>query len=52
MSVIIDRRLNPRDRAIKNRQKFIQRSREQIKKYQTEPIIWMFYRMQALRGSV
>jgi len=32
MSNIIDRRLNPRDKTIKNRQKFIQRSREQIKK--------------------
>jgi uncharacterized sporulation protein YeaH/YhbH (DUF444 family) len=31
MSNIIDRRLNPRDKTIKNRQKFIQRSREQIK---------------------
>ena len=32
MSNIIDRRLNPRDKTIKNRQKFVQRSREQIKK--------------------
>lgn len=32
MSTIIDRRLNPRDKTIKNRQKFIQRSRDQIKK--------------------
>ena len=32
MSTIIDRRLNPRDKTIKNRQKFIERSREQIKK--------------------
>ena len=32
MSNIIDRRLNPRDKTIKNRQKFIQRSKEQIKK--------------------
>ena len=32
MSTIIDRRLNPRDKTIRNRQKFIQRSREQIKK--------------------
>lgn len=32
MSNIIDRRLNPRDKTIKNRQKFIQRSRDQIKK--------------------
>jgi uncharacterized sporulation protein YeaH/YhbH (DUF444 family) len=31
MSNIVDRRLNPRDKTIKNRQKFIQRSREQIK---------------------
>jgi len=38
MSVIIDRRLNPRDKAIKNRQKFIQRSREQIKKYVRDAI--------------
>lgn len=32
MANIIDRRLNPRDKTIKNRQKFIQRSKEQIKK--------------------
>jgi uncharacterized sporulation protein YeaH/YhbH (DUF444 family) len=32
MANIIDRRLNPKDKTIKNRQKFIQRSREQIKK--------------------
>jgi len=32
MSNIIDRRLNPRDKSLKNRQKFIQRSREQIKR--------------------
>lgn len=32
MSNIIDRRLNPKDKQIKNRQKFIQRSREQIKR--------------------
>lgn len=32
MSTIIDRRLNPRDKTIKNRRKFIERSREQIKK--------------------
>lgn len=32
MSSIIDRRLNPKDRMIKNRQKFIERSKEQIKK--------------------
>jgi uncharacterized sporulation protein YeaH/YhbH (DUF444 family) len=31
MSNIIDRRLNPRDKTIKNRQKFIQRARDQIK---------------------
>jgi uncharacterized sporulation protein YeaH/YhbH (DUF444 family) len=38
MSTFIDRRLNPRDRSIKNRQKFIQRSREQIKKAVKESI--------------
>lgn len=32
MSTIIDRRLNPRDKSLKNRQKFIHRSREQIKR--------------------
>lgn len=32
MANIIDRRLNPRDKTIKNRQKFIERSREQIKR--------------------
>lgn len=32
MTSIIDRRLNPRDKTIKNRQKFIERSREQIKR--------------------
>jgi len=32
MTTIIDRRLNPRDKTIKNRQKFINRSREQIRK--------------------
>lgn len=32
MTNIIDRRLNPKDKTIKNRQKFIHRSREQIKK--------------------
>lgn len=31
MTNIIDRRLNPKDKALRNRQKFIQRSREQIK---------------------
>ncbi len=31
MSTIIDRRLNPRDKNVKNRQKFIERSRRQIK---------------------
>lgn len=31
MSTIIDRRLNPRDKTIKNRQRFIQRSKDQIK---------------------
>lgn len=38
MANIIDRRLNPRDKTIKNRQKFIQRSREQIKKAVKEHI--------------
>lgn len=38
MTVIIDRRLNPRDKTIKNRQKFIERSREQIKKSVREAI--------------
>lgn len=38
MTVIIDRRLNPRDKTIKNRQKFINRSREQIKKSVREAI--------------
>lgn len=38
MSTIIDRRLNPRDKTIKNRQKFIQRSRDQIKKAVKEAI--------------
>ena len=32
MATIIDRRLNPRDKTIKNRQKFIERTRDQIKK--------------------
>jgi len=32
MSNIVDRRLNPRDKTIKNRQKFIQRSHAEIKK--------------------
>jgi len=32
MANIIDRRLNPKDKQIKNRQKFIQRSKEQIRK--------------------
>lgn len=32
MTNIIDRRLNPRDKTIKNRQKFIERSKQQIKK--------------------
>lgn len=31
MSTIIDRRLNPRDKTIKNRQRFIERSKAQIK---------------------
>lgn len=38
MSTFIDRRLNPRDKTIKNRQKFIQRSKEQIKKAVREVI--------------
>lgn len=38
MANIIDRRLNPRDKTIKNRQKFIQRGREQIKKAVKEQI--------------
>jgi hypothetical protein len=38
MSIIIDRRLNPRDKALKNRQRFIQRSREEIKKAVKEAI--------------
>ena len=38
MSNIIDRRLNPRDKSLKNRQKFIQRSREQIKRVVKETI--------------
>ena len=32
MSTVIDRRLNPRDKSLRNRQKFIHRSREQIKR--------------------
>mgnify|MGYP003341369452 CR=1 FL=1 len=32
MTTIIDRRLNPKDKTIKNRQRFIQRSRYEIKK--------------------
>jgi len=32
MANIIDRRLNPKDKTIKNRQKFLERSRDQIKK--------------------
>lgn len=38
MSNVIDRRLNPKDKAIKNRQKFIQRSRAQIKEAVKESI--------------
>ena len=38
MTGIIDRRLNPRDKTIKNRQKFIARSREQIKRAVREQI--------------
>lgn len=38
MTTIIDRRLNPKDKALRNRQKFIQRSREQIKEAVKEAI--------------
>lgn len=38
MANIIDRRPNPRDKTIKNRQKFIQRSKEQIKRAVKEQI--------------
>jgi uncharacterized sporulation protein YeaH/YhbH (DUF444 family) len=38
MTNIIDRRLNPKDKALRNRQKFIQRSREQIKEAVKEAI--------------
>lgn len=38
MANIIDRRLNPRDKTLKNRRKFIQRSREQIKRAVKEQI--------------
>lgn len=38
MSTIIDRRLNPKDKALRNRQKFIQRSKEQIKEAVKEAI--------------
>lgn len=38
MTAIIDRRLNPKDKTIKNRQKFIGRSRTQIKKAVKEAI--------------
>lgn len=38
MSNIIDRRLNPRDKTIKNRQKFIQRGKQQIKEAVKEAI--------------
>ena len=38
MSTVIDRRLNPRDKTIKNRQKFVQRSRDQIKRAVKESI--------------
>lgn len=38
MTSIIDRRLNPKDKTIKNRQKFIGRSRTQIKKAVKEAI--------------
>lgn len=32
MTTIVDRRLNPRDKTLRNRKKFIERSREQIKR--------------------
>lgn len=38
MTTIIDRRLNPKDKALRNRQKFIQRSRQQIKEAVKEAI--------------
>jgi uncharacterized sporulation protein YeaH/YhbH (DUF444 family) len=38
MSTIIDRRQNPKDKSLRNRQKFIQRSREQIKRAVKENI--------------
>jgi uncharacterized sporulation protein YeaH/YhbH (DUF444 family) len=38
MTNIIDRRLNPKDKALRNRQKFIQRSKEQIKEAVKEAI--------------
>lgn len=38
MSNIIDRRLNPRDKTLRNRQKFIQRSREEVKRAVKESI--------------
>ena len=38
MAIIIDRRLNPRDKTIKNRLKFIERSKHQIKKVVKEAI--------------
>lgn len=38
MTTIIDRRLNPKDKALRNRQKFIQRSKEQIKEAVKEAI--------------
>lgn len=38
MTTIIDRRLNPRDKNIKNRQKFIERAKPQIKKAIKEEI--------------
>jgi uncharacterized protein len=38
VATIIDRRLNPRDKTIKNRQKFIQRSKEQIRRAVKEQI--------------
>jgi spore cortex formation protein SpoVR/YcgB (stage V sporulation) len=38
LATIIDRRLNPRDKNIKNRQKFIERAKPQIKKAIKEEI--------------
>lgn len=38
MSTVIDRRINPRDKTIRNRQKFIQRSKQQIRRQVKESI--------------